>query len=92
MVRNSICVYCNGWKLSLPYFWIRNRLPKFSTIQILLLTLFRKCCCRIIVPAKKVKKKDKKPKLAAGKLGADFLLWVLFLLLFLSAGTFYDVA
>ena len=62
-------------------FGLEIRLPKFSTIQILLLTLLGSVVVGLLYQ-KKVKKKDKKPKLAAGKLGGRLLLWVLFLLLF----------
>lgn len=66
------------------------RLPKFSTIQILLLTLLGSVVVGLLYQ-KKVKKKDKKPKLAAGKLGADFVMGLISAFV-LSAGTFYDVA
>ena len=62
-------------------FGLEIRLPKFSTVQILLLTLLGSVVVGLLYQ-KKVKKKDKKPKLAAGKLGGRLLLWVLFLLLF----------
>lgn len=62
-------------------FGLGIRFPKFSTIQILLLTLLGSVVVGLLYQ-KKTKKKDKKPKLAAGKLGGRLLLWVLFLLLF----------
>ena len=62
-------------------FGLGIRLPKFSTIEILLLTLLGSVVVGLLYQ-KKTKKKDKKPKLAAGKLGGRLLLWVLFLLLF----------
>lgn len=61
-------------------FGLAIRVPKFSTIQILLLTLLGSIVVGLLYQ-KKGKKTDKKSKLAVAKLGRRLLLWVVFLFL-----------